>query len=164
MEDKKTNEVNFNKVTQWLEEYHFSLQNVQKISDSKSDLKFYCEVRPYPSRLDFFKIIISDKFRDAILLQSNIQFDEMFTKSLDMTRWRERQQIFINFRKVIYPLGINLESNKQIGGIILHKTVFYASLNNKQYFFDSIYNMINAMQLVNAVFDEFRNSLFPEGE
>ena len=47
----------------------------------------------------------------------------MFTKSLDMTRWRERQQIFINFRKVIYPVGINLESNKQIGGVILHKTV-----------------------------------------
>ncbi len=113
MEDEKTNEVNFNKVTQWLEEYHFSLQNVHKISDSKSDLKFYCEVRPYPSRFDFFKIIISDKFKDAI---------------------------------------------------ILHKTVFYAFLNNKQYFFDSIYNIINAMQLVNAIFDDFRNSLFPEGE
>ncbi len=40
-----------------------------------------------------------------------------------MTRWRERQQIFINFRKVIYPVGINLESNKQIGGVIFHKTV-----------------------------------------
>jgi hypothetical protein len=41
MEDEKTNEINFNKVTKWLEEYHFSLENVQKISDSKSDLKFY---------------------------------------------------------------------------------------------------------------------------
>jgi hypothetical protein len=88
----------------------------------------------------------------------------MFTKSLDMTRWRERQQIFINFRKVIYPLGINLESNKQIGGIILHKTVFYDSLNSKQYFFDSVYNMISAMQLVNAIFDEFRNNVFSEGD
>jgi len=33
MEDEKINEVNFNKVTQWLEEYHF-------YSECSEDLRF----------------------------------------------------------------------------------------------------------------------------
>lgn len=120
-------------------------------------------MRPYRIRKDFFKIIISNRYKYAFQLQAFIIFDKQITDSLDVTRRKEQQQIFINFRKYIYPLGISFESNQKIGGIILHKLIFMDTLS-KQYFFDSVTNMINAMLLVGVNLDEFRNTVFPKGD
>ena len=163
MSDLKYKEANFNKIINWLKEIGFVLENIRKKTDPKTGVEFYCEVRPYRIRKDFFKIIISNSYKYAFQLQAFIIFDKQITDSLDVTRWKEQQQIFINFRKYIYPLGISFESNQKIGGIILHKLIFMDTLS-KQYFFDSVTNMINAMLLVGVNLDEFRNTVFPKGD
>lgn len=163
MSDLKYKEANFNKIINWLQEIGFVLENIRKKTDPKTGVEFYCEERPYRIRKDFFKIIISNRYKYAFQLQAFIIFYKQITDSLDVTRWKEQQQIFINFRKYIYPLGISFESNQKIGGIILHKLIFMDTLS-KQYFFDSVTNMINAMLLVGVNLDEFRNTVFPKGD
>ena len=121
MSDLKYKEANFNKIINWLQEIGFVLENIRKKTDPKTGVEFYCEERPYRIRKDFFKIIISNRYKYAFQLQAFIIFYKQITDSLDVTRWKEQQQIFINFRKYIYPLGISFESNQKIGGIIQHK-------------------------------------------
>lgn len=88
MSDLKYKEANFNKVTNWLKEIGFILQNIKRLSDPNSAVQFYCEVRAYKIREDFFKIIISNKYKDAFQLQCRIHFSKETIDSLDRTRWK----------------------------------------------------------------------------
>ncbi len=54
----------------------------------------------------------------------------------------------------MYPMGINLDT--RFPRISLHKLMFLDSLKDKQYFFDSVNNLLNAVQLVMIRFDELR--------
>jgi hypothetical protein len=60
----------------------------------------------------------------------------------------------MDIRKLVYPIGINLDT--KFPRISLHKLMFIDSLRHKQYFFDSINNLLNAIQLVMIRFDELR--------
>jgi hypothetical protein len=66
----ESQELAFSKVTQWLTEYSFKLQNVGMLSASDPAVKFYCEVRMYEKRPDFFKIIIGGPHQEIIKQQS----------------------------------------------------------------------------------------------
>lgn len=69
-------------------------------------------------------------------------------------RIQAQNQVYMDIRKLVYPIGINLDS--RFPTISLHKLMFLDSLKNKQFFFDSVNNLLNAIQLVMIRFDELR--------
>lgn len=160
----KAQEVTFNRVIKWLQELNFTIENEKRLS-STSEITFYCEVKPFEKREDFFKVMFPKQLEDCFLLESTIILEADYMKFIESTRNKEQRQLFIDIRKAVYPLGISIDTKRKKEGqlIILHKVIYFDTLNSKQHFSDYIFNIVNAMLLVSMVIDEFRNSVNPKG-
>jgi hypothetical protein len=102
----------------------------------------------------FFYIAFGDKSNDSFSIGTDINFTEEDKKSLEGLKVQAQNQVYMDIRKLVYPLGINLDTRFPI--ISLHKLIFIDSLKGKQYFFDSVTNLVSAIQLVMIRFDELR--------
>jgi hypothetical protein len=75
---------------------------------------------------------------------------------------RDREQIFMDLRKLIFPLHVNIETPSP--RIFLYREITLDSIStNKQFLIDEVYNFRNAMELVKIRFDELYYSFYPEG-
>jgi hypothetical protein len=75
---------------------------------------------------------------------------------------KDQQQIYIDIRRLVFPLGVACDT--RFPKITLHKLIFMDALKDKQFFFDSFLNLINATQLVMGRFDEVYYSFYPQGK
>lgn len=140
---------NFTKVVQWLKDYGFPIE-------IPYDTKLYAKVFPtwkqHPGA--FLYIAFDDKSNDSFSIGTDIDLTGEYKNAIDALQVRAQDQIFMDIRKLVYPLGINLDSRYPT--ISLHKLIFFESLRDKQYFFDSFTSLLNAMQLVMIRLDELR--------
>jgi hypothetical protein len=74
----------FNKVTSWLTERNFKLENLRRFPDPDSEVKFYCEVRLMEGHEKFFQIVIADQTKGSILLRAVVYFDKNMIKSFNL--------------------------------------------------------------------------------
>lgn len=137
----------FNKVIQWLRDYGFPVE-------IPSDIELYAKVFPLKGHPMFFYIAFGDKSNDSFSIGTDINFTEEDKKSLEGLKVQAQNQVYMDIRKLVYPLGINLDTRFPI--ISLHKLIFIDSLKGKQYFFDSVTSLVSAIQLVMIRFDELR--------
>ena len=137
----------FNKIIQWLRDYGFPVQ-------VPSNTELYAKV--FTSKNDplFFYIAIGDKSEDSFSIGADIDLSGEYKSAIDALKERAQGQVFMDIRRLVFPLGINCETRYPI--ISLHKLIFVDSLSDKQYFFDSVTNLLNAMQLVVIRLDELR--------
>ena len=139
----------FNKVIQWLKDAGLPIIEVEP-----SDTKMYAKVFPRKEEPMFFYIAFGDKSNDSFSIGTDIDLSGEYERSIKALKERAQDQVFMDIRKLVYPLGINLDTN--FPRISLHKLIFFDSLRDKQYFFDSVANLLNAIQLVVIRFDELR--------
>jgi hypothetical protein len=139
----------FNKVIQWLKDAGLPIVEVEP-----SDTKLYAKVFPRKEEPMFFYIAFGDKSNDSFSIGTDIDLSGEYERSIKALQERAQDQVFMDIRKLVYPLGINLDTN--FPRITLHKLIFIDSLRDKQYFFDSVTNLLNAIQLVVIRFDELR--------
>jgi hypothetical protein len=139
----------FNKVIQWLKDAGLPIVEVEP-----SDTKLYAKVFPRKEEPMFFYIAFGDKSNDSFSIGTDIDLSGEYERSIKALKERAQDQVFMDIRKLVYPLGINLDTN--FPRISLHKLIFFDSLRDKQYFFDSVTNLLNAIQLVVIRFDELR--------
>jgi hypothetical protein len=139
----------FNKVIQWLKDAGLPIVEVEP-----SDTKLYAKVFPRKEEPMFFYIAFGDKSNDSFSIGTDIDLSGEYERSIRALQERAQDQVFMDIRKLVYPLGINLDTN--FPRITLHKLIFIDSLRDKQYFFDSVTNLLNAIQLVVIRFDELR--------
>ncbi|MDQ3902313.1 MAG: DUF2299 family protein [Thermoproteota archaeon] len=139
----------FHKVIQWLREEGFP-----KIEVEPDETELFLKVFPLIDEPVFFYIDFRRKTNDSFILGTNIDFTEEDKKSIGALKLQAQNQVYMDIRKLVYPLGINLDT--RFPRISLHKLMFFDSLRDKQYFFDSINNLLNAIQLVMIRFDELR--------
>jgi hypothetical protein len=102
----------------------------------------------------FFYIVFGDKSNDSFSIGTDINLTGSYEDAIDALQPKAQDQVFIDIRKLVYPLGINCDTRYPV--ISLHKLVFFDSLRDKQYYFDSVHNLLNAMLLVMMRLDELR--------
>jgi hypothetical protein len=154
-------EIAFNKVTQWLREYGFRIDKEARNKTSNSQIQY--EAKVYPPNQDrlFFKITFSPRWIDSFVIGSIIALPEEVSKSIEKgMKRREREQIYIDIDRLIFSLNLNCDFKSP--RIYLHRLVFIDALKDKQFFFDSVFNLIHAMMLVEGKIDELINRFFPK--
>lgn len=159
----KIKEVTFNKVCDWLRNFgSFEVEVIK--SNNRSENSFEASVKTYinkdKSAFVSFKVEFNENDTDSFMIHTAFTLDEEMAKSVDSLRRKEQQQIYIDLRKMIYPLDIQFQLN--FPQIILLRVIFIDDLK-KQFFFDSISHLLNARQLIEMRFDEEYYKMFPDG-
>jgi hypothetical protein len=139
----------FNKVIQWLKDEGFP-----KVEIEPDGTELFAKVFPMIDEPMFFYVDFRRKSNDSFVLGTNIDFSEEDKRSIGALKLQAQNQVYMDIRKLVYPIGINLHT--RFPRITLHKLMFSDSLRDKQYFFDSVNNLLNAIQLVMIRFDELR--------
>jgi hypothetical protein len=86
--------------------------------------------------------------------------DQMALNSLENTNKAQHEQLFMDLRKIIYPLNVNFEI--QMPNIMLTKEITIDTANNEQFFMDQAHNFLHAIELIRIRLDEFFYSMFPQ--
>jgi hypothetical protein len=139
----------FDKVIQWLRD-----EGIPRVDVEPDGTRLYAKVFPLIDEPMFFHVDFRRKSNDSFVIGTTIDFSEEDKMSLGALRVQAQNQVYMDIRKLVYPIGINLDT--KFPRISLHKLMFIDSLRHKQYFFDSINNLLNAIQLVMIRFDELR--------
>ena len=155
-------EVTFNNIIQWLSDIGFIIEKKEITKNLESKKQFELIVSTgiwyrYPFRITFTNLL-----KDVFIISTNISLTEEDAKSIQSMKKRDREQIFMDLRKLIFPLHVNIET--PFPRIFLYKEITLDSVsNNKQFLIDEVYNFRNAMELVKIRFDELYYSFYPEG-
>lgn len=151
-----------NKLEKWLVNHRFIIfskqvnPNPQLIFNVSThlpgDLKFYLNISLFKSTSNY------------LLLNRDLRFDRASVKSIDTLPKGEREKLFMNMRKLVYPLLVNI-SMKWPEMILLTRELTITSIqDNEQLFIDQVRNLRNAVELVKITFDEKHFELFPRGK
>jgi len=155
-------EITFNNIIQWLSDIGFIIENKEINKNPESKIQFELIVSTgigyrYPFRITFTNLL-----KDIFVISTNISLTEEDAKSIQSMKKRDREQIFMDLRKLIFPLHVNIET--PFPRIFLYKEITLDSVStNKQFLIDEVYNFRNAMELVKIRFDELYYSFYPEG-
>ena len=88
--------------------------------------------------------------------------DQIALKSLETVNKAQHEQLFMDLRKLIYPLNIDFEI--QIPNIMLTKEITIDAANDEQFFIDQVHNFLHAIELIRIRLDEFFYTIFPQGK
>ena len=155
-------EVAFNNIIQWLSDIGFIIEKKESNKNPESKIQFELLVSTGRGYRYPFRITFPNLLKDLFVISTNISLTEEDAKSIQSMKKRDREQIFMDLRKLIFPLHVNIET--PFPRIFLYKEITLDSIsNNKQFLIDEIYNFRNAMELVKIRFDELYYSFYPEG-
>ena len=87
--------------------------------------------------------------------------DQLALKSLETVNKAQHEQLFMDLRKIIYPLNIDFEI--QMPNIMLTKEITIDAANDEQFFIDQAHNFLHAIELIRIRLDEFFYTIFPQG-
>ena len=87
--------------------------------------------------------------------------DQLALKSLETVNKAQHEQLFMDLRKIIYPLNIDFEI--QMPNIMLTKEITIDAANDEQFFIDQAHNFLHAIELIRIRLDEFFYTIFPRG-
>ena len=155
-------EVAFNNIIQWLSDIGFIIEKKESNKNPESKIQFELLISTRIGYRYLFRITFTNLLKDVFIISTNISLTEEDAKSIQSMKKRDREQIFMDLRKLIFPLHVNIET--PFPKIFLYKEITLDSVsNNKQFLIDEVYNFRNAMELVKIRFDELYYSFYPEG-
>ena len=112
---------NFNKIVQWLRDFEFPVE-------IPSNTELYAKVFPpwkqHPGA--FAYIGFGKETNDSLSIGTDIELKGEYKNAVDALKPLAQDQIFMDIRKLVYPLGINLDNRYPT--ISLHKLIFFESL------------------------------------
>ena len=155
-------EVTFNNIIQGLSDIGFIIEKKEENKNPESKIQFELLLSTGRGYRFPFRITFTNILKDVFVISSNISLNEEDAKSIQSMKKRDREQIFMDLRKLVFPLHVNIET--PFPRIFLHKEITFDSIStNKQFLIDEVYNFRNAMELVKIRFDELYYSFYPEG-
>ena len=155
-------EVTFNNILQGLSDIGFIIEKKEENKNPESKIQFELLLSTGRGYRFPFRITFTNLLKDVFVISSNISLTEEDAKSIQSMKKRDREQIFMDLRKLIFPLHVNIET--PFPRIFLYKEITFDSIStNKQFLIDEVYNFRNAMELVKIRFDELYYSFYPEG-
>ena len=155
-------EVTFNNIIQGLSDIGFIIEKKEENKNPESKIQFELLLSTGRGYRFPFRITFTNLLKDVFVISSNISLTEEDAKSMQSMKKRDREQIFMDLRKLVFPLHVNIET--PFPRIFLFKEITFDSIStNKQFLIDEVYNFRNAMELVKIRFDELYYSFYPEG-
>ena len=155
-------EVTFNNIIQGLSDIGFIIEKKEENKNPGSKIQFELLLSTGRGYRFPFRITFTNLLKDVFVISSNISLTEEDAKSIQSMKKRDREQIFMDLRKLVFPLHVNIET--PFPRIFLYKEITFDSIStNKQFLIDEVYNFRNAMELVKIRFDELYYSFYPEG-
>ena len=155
-------EVTFNNIIQGLSDIGFIIEKKEENKNPESKIQFELLLSTGRGYRFPFRITFTNLLKDVFVISSNISLTEEDAKSIQSMKKRDREQIFMDLRKLIFPLHVNIET--PFPRIFLYREITFDSIStNKQFLIDEVYNFRNAMELVKIRFDELYYSFYPEG-
>ena len=155
-------EVAFNNIIQCLFDIGFIIEKKERNKNPDSKIQFELLVSTGRGYRYPFRITFPNLLKDLFVISTNISLTEEDAKSIQSMKKRDREQIFMDLRKLIFPLHVNIET--PFPRIFLYKEITLDSIStNKQFLIDEVYNFRNAMELIKIRFDELYYSFYPEG-
>lgn len=152
----------FNNIEKWLISHKFIILN--KNIKPKSPILFHLTTHLPNDQIFYIDITLFKETNNYFLLHRNMVFDDSAVRSIDALPKGERERLFMNIRKLIYPLFVNLEMNWPKGILLLKELTIDSIKNNEQLFIEQVRNLRNAVELVKINFDEKHFELFPQGK
>jgi hypothetical protein len=152
-------EMAFRRVVQWLTDYGFRIEEETRNKGRRVEIQF--EAKVYPEEEGrFFVVTFSNELRESFLIRSTVFLEKEYSQAIDGLRKKEQQQLFIEIFRLVYTQHIDCDI--KFPDVYLYKQIFIEALTDKQFFFDSVFNLLRAMRLVEGRYDELYYSFFPD--
>ena len=145
----------FNELIGWLRKWGFN------VSDKTKEIKipgieFQAEIQPqipYSSGLSTpFYLEIQNDLEDGIIIRTTFELDRNIDIFLNtQNRAKDIELTYIEIGRLVLPLRISFIRDHPF--IKLYKVIFISDLN-KQFFFDSITDLMNSMSIIIGKWDE----------
>ena len=165
MSDFDTIQKTFDKILGYLKNHNIEVLEKTVTDDPKADLMYNLLLqrkggKRYPFQVTFFR-----SMKTFVLLNVSMKFSEVDTNAfnyLKETNKAKHEQLFMDLRKAIYPLNVDIEIN--IPNFLLTKEVTLEALGDEQFFMDQVHNFLHAIEVVRIRYDEFFYSMYPQGK
>jgi len=150
-----TKESKFNELIQWLQKWGYKV--IDRSKENKiADIQFKAEISPlvpYSSGTSTpFYLEFQNGFDDGFIIRSTFELDKNIELHLkNQNRAREIELAYIQIEQIILPMKISVIRSHPI--INIYKIICSDNLT-KQFFFDCINDVINAMSLIMGKWDE----------
>lgn len=145
----------FNELVDWLKKWGFNV--IDKSKDNKIlGIEFQAEIQPqlpYSSGLSTpFYLEFQDDLEDGLIIRTTFELDKNIEIYLDsQNRAREIELTHIEIGQLVLPLRISIIREHPF--IKLYKVIFITNLD-KQFFLDSITDLMNSMSIIIGKWDE----------
>src|ERR671931_14941 len=153
-------EMAFKRIVQWLTDYGFRIEEETRNNASPAEIQFEAKVYPEGEESRFFVVTFSNELKDSFLIRSTVFLEKEYSQAIDGLRKKEQQQLFIEIFRLVYTQHIDCDI--RFPDVYIYKQIFIEALTDKQFFFDSIFNLMRAMRLVEGRYDELYYSFFPD--
>lgn len=148
-------ESKFNELIQWLQKWGYKV--IDRSKDNKNaDILFQAEMAPLvpyssgtntPLFLEF-----QNGFDDGFIIRTTYELDKYIELHLrNQNRAREIELAYIEIEQIILPMRVSIIRAPSI--INIYKVIFSEQLT-KQFFYDCVTDLINAMSLIIGKWDQ----------
>jgi hypothetical protein len=154
----------FNKIHEYLHSHNFRIIEKTTNENSNEELMLNLLVQRADMQRYRFNISFFRQMKTFFLFNVTMGFtpkDQMALNSLENVNKAEHEQLFMDLRKIIYPLNVDFEI--QMPNMMLTKEITIDAANDEQFFMDQAHNFLHAIELIRIRFDEFFYSIFPQG-
>ena len=155
----------FNKIHEYLHSHNFRIIEKTTNEDPNEELVLNLFVQRADMHRYRFNISFFKQMKTFFLFNVTMGFmpkDQIALNSLENTNKAQHEQLFMDLRKIIYPLNVDFEI--QMPNMMLTKEITIDAANNEQFFMDQAHNFLHAIELIRIRLDEFFYSIFPQGK
>ncbi|HKR72795.1 MAG TPA: DUF2299 family protein [Candidatus Nitrosocosmicus sp.] len=144
---------------QWLKDYDYTIKEDET---KKNTLEYYAKVFPPNEDIKFFEIVSDKDFKDGFLLRMSVAFTPKDRSDFEHLKEEAQNNLFIRMHKILSPIRLLCKIENSVISVEKFLFIDVDSIMCKQYFWDSVIEMSNAMYLIELTFYEFIDDLFPK--
>jgi hypothetical protein len=148
-------------ILQWLRDYRYTIKE-ENLRTSSSE--YYAKVFPPNQDLKFFEIVSDADLRDGFLLRMSVAFNPKDRSDFEHLKEEVQNDLFIRIHKILSPIRLLCKIENAVISVEKYLFIDINSIGCKQYLWDSVIEMSNAMYLIELTFYEFIGDLFPKKE
>jgi hypothetical protein len=150
-------ELVYRTMLQWLKDYDYSVKEDTKNENSP---QYYAKVFPPNEDIKFFEIVSEEEHRDGFLLRMSVAFTPKDRTDFEHLKEEVQNSLFIRMHKILSPIRLLCKIENSVISVEKYLFIDVGSITCKQYFWDSVIEMSNAMYLIELTFYEFIDDLF----
>ena len=146
-------------IIQWLKDYGYSIKE-EKLKTSTTE--YYAKVFPPNQDIKFFEIFSDAALKDGFLLRMSVAFNPKDRSDFEHLKEEVQNDLFIRLHKILSPIRLLCKIENSVISVEKYLFIDVNSIECKQYLWDSVIEMSNAMYLIELAFYEFIADLFPK--